>query len=94
MLFFQERQFMSSPSCPCLCPSTNVAEWNCRGQNGVLFPVQVISVSQFTAAAQAVVQVSYDQREQMARLLQTGFERKAIVLWNYTLGGREKERET
>lgn len=93
MLFFQERQFMSSPYSPCLCPSTNVTEWNCEGQNGVIFPAQVISVSQFTAAAQSVVQVSYDQREKMAQLLQTGFERKAIVLWNYMLRWREKERE-
>lgn len=54
--------------------------------------MQVISVSQFTAAAEAVVQVSYDQRKQMAQLLQTGFERKNIVLSKYTLGeGRKRD---
>lgn len=53
--------------------------------------MQIASVRQFTAVAQAVAQVSYDQREWMAQLLQAGFERKAIFPWNYTLVGTERK---
>jgi len=92
MPFFSGKTFYEFPILSLFVPLHRSISVKLQGSKYHLIPSAGNFSQPVYSCSQAVEQVSYDQREQIAWLLQAGFERKAIFLQKCTLGGTERKR--